>query len=39
MLGNFFLKQEDSFAVLRLAVTFGRYAYAANKSTLGANGF
>ena len=43
MFGKFFLKQEDWFAAFavfaRLEVQFGRYAYAVNKFTLGANGF
>ena len=38
MLGKFFLKQEDSFAVF-VSSSRIRYAYAANKFTLGANGF
>ena len=40
MLGNFFFyNKRIRLQYLRLAVAFGRYAYAANEVTLGANGF
>ena len=40
MVGNFFfLNKRIHLQYLRLAVAFARYAYAANKFTLGANGF
>ena len=39
MLGKFFFKMRIHLQYLRLALAFGRYAYAANKFTLGTNGF
>ena len=37
MVGIFFLNKRIHLQYLRLAVALGRYAYAANKFTLGAN--
>ena len=39
MLGNFFLKQEDSFAVFVSSSRIWPLRDVANKFTLGANGF